>query len=172
MKKINAITIASIAVLSIAGFAFSAIPTQAEETEEHEEHFQLTQDIGDREFKQGQFLLLADWGHHEIEEAHVAVVVDCSKNGNSSLDLVYGHVLKDSEGETNLSIVELNNDNIVSDLSSPGSLCVYHVNIEPSETVPEITDFALINQDKKTVKTSNLAIATIHVDVEIEEHEE
>ena len=172
MKKIIYATIAAVLAISVIAIAFSAIPTHAEEEHEEEAHLQVTQDIGNRVYKQGQFLLLADFGHHHVEESHVAIVQDCDNNGNGNLDLAYGSVLKDSEGETNLTIVELNRDNIVQDLSTLGQLCTYHVGVEPSEQVPVITDIAVINKDSKKVKLSELAIATIHADIEIDEHEE
>lgn len=173
MKKIiSTTTIATILAVSIIAMAFSAIPTRAEEEHEEEAHLQVTQDIGNRMYKNGQFLLLADFGHHHAEESHVAIVQDCDKNGNGALDLVYGNVLKDSEGETNLTIVELNTANIVQDLSTLGQLCTYHIDIEPSKQIPVITDIAVINKDSTKIKLSELAIATIHADIEIEEHEE
>jgi hypothetical protein len=81
----------------------------------------------------GQFIHLYDSTPYMIKNGHVAVNVPCEDNSTASVQVLLGQA-------PNFTAAELEN---LPELSTPGEMCLYHVDIAPHEEV--ITDIAIKN---------------------------
>ena len=81
----------------------------------------------------GQFIHLYDSTPYMITNGHVAVNVPCEDNSTASIQVLMGQA-------PNFTAAELQN---LPELSTPGEMCLYHVDIAPHEEV--ITDVAIAN---------------------------
>ena len=81
----------------------------------------------------GQFIHLYDGTPYMITNGHVAVNVPCEDNSTASIQVLMGQA-------PNFTAAELEN---LPELSTPGEMCLYHVDIAPHEEV--ITDVAIAN---------------------------
>lgn len=81
----------------------------------------------------GKFIHLYDSTPYMITNGHVAVNVPCAGNSTASIQVLMGQA-------PNLTAAELEN---LPELSTPGEMCLYHVDIAPHEEV--ITDVAIVN---------------------------
>lgn len=80
-----------------------------------------------------KFIHLYDSTPYMITNGHVAVNVPCEDNSTASIQVLMGQA-------PNLTAAELEN---LQELSTPGEMCLYHVDIAPHEEV--ITDVAIAN---------------------------
>ncbi|HEX7818041.1 MAG TPA: hypothetical protein VF419_01565 [Nitrososphaeraceae archaeon] len=80
-----------------------------------------------------KFIHLYDSTPYMITNGHVAVNVPCEDNSTASIKVLLGQA-------PNLTAAELEN---LPELSTPGEMCLYHVDIAPHEEV--ITDVAIAN---------------------------
>jgi hypothetical protein len=80
-----------------------------------------------------KFIHLYDSTPYMITNGHVAVNVPCEDNSTASIQVLMGQA-------PNLTAAELEN---LPELSTPGEMCLYHVDIAPHEEV--ITDVAIAN---------------------------
>lgn len=80
-----------------------------------------------------QFIHLYDSTPYMITNGHVAVNVPCEDNSTTSIQVLMGQA-------PNFTAAELEN---LPELSTPGEMCLYHVDIAPHEEV--ITDVAIAN---------------------------
>ena len=81
----------------------------------------------------GKFIHLYDSTPYKIMNGHVAVNVPCEDNSTASIQVLLGQA-------PNFTAAELEN---LPQLSTPGEMCLYHVDIAPHEEV--ITDVAIAN---------------------------
>jgi len=81
----------------------------------------------------GKFIHLYDSTPYMITNGHVAVNVPCEDNSTASIQVLMGQA-------PNFTAAELEN---LPELSTPGEMCLYHVDIAPHEEV--ITDVAIAN---------------------------
>ena len=81
----------------------------------------------------GQFIHLYDSTPYKIMNGHIAVNVPCEDNSTASVQVLMGQA-------PNFTAAELEN---LPELSTPGEMCLYHVDIAPHEEV--ITDVAIAN---------------------------
>jgi hypothetical protein len=81
----------------------------------------------------GQFIHLYDSTPYMIMNGHVAVNVPCEDNSTAIVQVLLGQA-------PNFTAAELEN---LLELSTPGEMCLYHVDIAPQEEV--ITDVAIAN---------------------------
>ena len=81
----------------------------------------------------GQFIHLYDSTPYMITNGHVAVNVPCEDNSTASIQVLMGQA-------PNFTAAELEN---LPELSTPGEMCLYHVDIAPHEEI--ITDVAIAN---------------------------
>ena len=81
----------------------------------------------------GKFIHLYDSTPYMITNGHVAVNVPCEDNSTASIQVLMGQA-------PNFTAAELEN---LPELSTPGDMCLYHVDIAPHEEV--ITDVAILN---------------------------
>ena len=88
----------------------------------------------------GDYIELYDATPSKIVEGHFVAKVPCNANGQSQVDLLTGEApnLKSSDAE------------FVSQLSSPGKLCLYHVDLV-SGTNNTITDVAIKNNSTQDI---------------------
>jgi hypothetical protein len=96
----------------------------------------------------GGFIHLYDTTPYMIMNGHVAVNVPCEANSTASIQVLLGQA-------PNLTAAELEN---IPELSSPGELCLYHVDVIPGE-VPGtemghevLTDIAIMNPGQEDVE--------------------
>ena len=81
----------------------------------------------------GKFIHLYDSTPYMIKNGHVAVNVPCEDNSTANVQVLLGQA-------PNFTAAELEN---LPELSTPGEMCLYHVDIAPHEEV--ITDIAIAN---------------------------
>jgi hypothetical protein len=81
----------------------------------------------------GQFIHLYDSTPYKIMNGHIAVNVPCADNSTASIQVLVGQA-------PNFTAAELEN---VPQLSTPGTMCLYHVDIPPQGRT--VTDVAIIN---------------------------
>ena len=88
----------------------------------------------------GQFIHLYDSTPYMITNGHVAVNVPCEDNSTASVQVLLGQA-------PNFTAAELEN---LPELSTPGEMCLYHVDIAPHEEV--ITDIAIANPGEEDLE--------------------
>ena len=88
----------------------------------------------------GQFIHLYDSTPYMITNGHVAVNVPCEDNSTASVQVLLGQA-------PNFTAAELEN---LPELSTPGEMCIYHVDIAPQEEV--ITDIAIANPGEEDLE--------------------
>jgi hypothetical protein len=111
----------------------------------------------------GQFIHLYDSTPYMITNGHVAVNVPCEDNSTASIQVLMGQA-------PNFTAAELEN---LPELSTPGEMCLYHVDIAPHEEV--ITDVAIANPGDSDLdfppgSTAVIGINEIIPGAEEEEH--
>jgi hypothetical protein len=99
----------------------------------------------------GQFIHLYDSTPYMIMNGHVAVNVPCEDNSTASVQVLLGQA-------PNFTAAELEN---LPELSTPGEMCLYHVDIEPHEEV--ITDVAIANPGEEDLEFPPGSTAVIGV---------
>jgi hypothetical protein len=96
----------------------------------------------------GKFIHLYDTTPYMIMNGHVAVNVPCEDNSTASIQVLLGQA-------PNLTAAELEN---LPELSTPGDLCIYHVDVVPAEVPGSemghevITDIAIVNPGESDVE--------------------
>lgn len=109
------------------------------------------------------FIHLYDSTPYLIGNGHIAVNVPCEDNSTASLNMLIGQV-------PNLTAAELEN---VPELSTPGTLCLYHVDIPPQNLT--VTDIAIQNpgdSDEVLPPGSTVVIGVNEITPGLEDHEE
>jgi hypothetical protein len=99
----------------------------------------------------GGFIHLYDTTPYMIMNGHVAVNVPCEDNSTASVQVLIGQA-------PNFTAAELEN---LPELSTPGEMCLYHVDIEPHEEV--ITDVAIANPGEEDLEFPPGSTAVIGV---------
>lgn len=103
----------------------------------------------------GDYIHLYDVTPYMIKVGHVAVKLPCDSKSETSLKLLVGQA-------PNLKPANLE---LVKELSKPGTMCIYHVDIESGpQGVNPITDIALQNPTDNEVKFGPTASVVIGVD--------
>ncbi len=103
----------------------------------------------------GDYIHLYDVTPYMIKVGHVAVKLPCDSKSETSLKLLVGQA-------PNLKPANLE---LVKELSKPGTMCIYHVDVESTKQVNgTITDIALQNPTNKEVKFGPTATIVIGVD--------
>lgn len=111
----------------------------------------------------GQFIHLYDSTPYMITNGHVAVNVPCEDNSTASIQVLMGQA-------PNFTAAELEN---LPELSTPGTLCLYHVDIPPQNVT--VTDIALQNpgdSDEGLPAGSTVVIGVNEIMPGAEHHEE
>ena len=100
------------------------------------------------------FIHLYDTTPYLIKVGHVAAKLPCDTNNKTSLNVLIGQAPK-------LKPAELE---FIKELSTPGKMCIYHVDLESGSGENPITDVALQNPTDKEVKFGPTATVVIGVD--------
>lgn len=99
---------------------------------------------------EGDFIHLYDSTPYKIMNGHIAAKVPCDEGNATAVDVLIGQA-------PNLAPAELE---FVGSLSTPGELCLYHVDVASDETTP-ITDIAIANnftEDIDFPETSSIVL--------------
>ena len=151
MKKSTAgLLLASIAVLATLTIA---VPAESEELDSERLH--TTEYLAFKNIPANYYLLLFDSTPDAIASGHLAIKADCDKKGDGKVNVLLG-VAPDMEA------VNLNKNNMVSELSSLGSMCLYHIDLPPEHDML-VTDVALGNPSDKNVRLGPTSSITIYV---------
>ena len=100
----------------------------------------------------GGFYHLYDTTPYTITNGHIAVNVPCEDNSTASIQVLMGQA-------PNLAPAELEN---IPELSTPGEMCLYHVDIAPNAT-EVITDVAIANPGDSDLEFPTGSTAVIGV---------
>ncbi len=102
------------------------------------------------------YIHLYDTTPYMIKVGHVAVKLPCNSNSTTSLKLLIGQA-------PNLKPFNLD---LVKELSKPGTMCIYHADIESSQQGNNgiVTDVALQNPTNKFVKFGPTVTVELGVD--------
>jgi hypothetical protein len=97
------------------------------------------------------YIHLYDTTPYKIMNGHIAAKVPCDANSNSTLQIVTGQApdLKPAPLE------------LISELSKPGNLCIYHVDIPQGNTTT--TDIAILNPTDSQITLPNTSTVVIGV---------
>ncbi|HZD35810.1 MAG TPA: hypothetical protein VE130_11460, partial [Nitrososphaeraceae archaeon] len=82
----------------------------------------------------GGFIHLYDSTPYKITNGHIAANIPCDETSTSPLAILIGEA-------PNLSAANLT---VVNELSNPGTICIYHVDI-PTNATASLTDIAIQN---------------------------
>lgn len=90
--------------------------------------------LEDRSIPEGSFIHLYDSTPYKIMNGHVAAKLPCNDDNSTGVNVLIGQAPDFQQAELEL----------VSELSTPGELCLYHVDIASDQT-STITDIAIQN---------------------------
>jgi hypothetical protein len=135
---------------SVTDNATSATPSDevAEQTDEHENQTTtntVTRDsqtvlLEGESLPEGDFIHLYDSTPYKIMNGHIAAKLPCNDANSTEVNVLIGQA-------PNLQPAELE---FVGPLSTPGELCLYHVDVASDETTP-ITDIAIQNNSTENI---------------------
>ena len=135
---------------SVTDNATSATPSDevAEQTDEHENQTRtntVTRDsqtvlLEGESLPEGDFIHLYDSTPYKIMNGHIAAKLPCNDANSTEVNVLIGQA-------PNLQPAELE---FVGPLSTPGELCLYHVDVASDETTP-ITDIAIQNNSTEDI---------------------
>jgi hypothetical protein len=135
---------------SVTDNATSATPSDevAEQTDEHENQTStntVTRDsqtvlLEGESLPEGDFIHLYDSTPYKIMNGHIAAKLPCNDANSTEVNVLIGQA-------PNLQPAELE---FVGPLSTPGELCLYHVDVASDETTP-ITDIAIQNNSTEGI---------------------
>ncbi len=99
------------------------------------------------------FIHLYDATPYHIVSGHIASKLPCDAKGESALKIVVGQApdVKPMEME------------LVKELSSPGKMCIYHVDLPPEDYANNTTDIALLNPTDKAIRLPRTSTVVIGV---------
>jgi hypothetical protein len=104
----------------------------------------------------GGFIHLYDSTPYKITNGHIAANIPCDETSTSPLAILIGQA-------PNLSPANLT---VVSELSNPGTICIYHVDIPPNATTT-VTDIAIQNptdSDEELPASSTVVIGVNEIE--------
>jgi hypothetical protein len=135
---------------SVTDNATRATPSDgvAEQTDEHENQTStntVTRDsqtvlLEGESLPEGDFIHLYDSTPYKIMNGHIAAKLPCNDANSTEVNVLIGQA-------PNLQPAELE---FVGPLSTPGELCLYHVDVASDETTP-ITDIAIQNNSTEDI---------------------
>jgi hypothetical protein len=98
------------------------------------------------------FLHIYDSTPYKIMNGHIAAKLPCGDDGASEIKVVVGQA-------PDVKPVEME---IVNELSNPGKMCVYHVDLPP-EGIDVVTDAALLNPTDKAIRLPRTSTVVLGV---------
>lgn len=124
-------------------------------TDDTPERVHLTQYLAWKSMPPNEYMLLFDSTPDTIAAGHFAIKVDCTDDGTALVDVLLGVAPE-------MQTIQLNQANMVSDLSAPGKMCLYHVDL-PAEHDMLLTDIAISNSLDERIRLGATSTATIYV---------
>ena len=109
----------------------------------------------------GSFIHLYDSTPDAIATGHVAAKIPCNENSNATLTILTGSA-------PNVQPTELE---LVPELSTPGELCLYHVDLATEQGGNITTDIAIQNPGEEDVELPATSTVVIVLPGASEEHE-
>lgn len=153
MNKSMTLGLMSIAVLVVV--AYAATPAQSVMTDNTK-----IENRGDLAFKSipaHDFMHFFDTTPDTIAGGHFAIKVNCDQNGNAKVDALMGVAPE-------MNTIKLGDDNRVDALSTPGQMCLYHIDLPPEDNPDmKITDIAISNPSDQSIRLGPTASYTIYV---------
>ena len=127
-------------------------------------NFTIGGDLAFKSIPANDYMHLFDSTPDSLAGGHFAIKVNCDANGNGLVVALMGVAPE-------MNAIKLGEDNMVSDLSTPGQMCLYHIDLPPDPDML-ITDIALANPSDSRVRLGPTASYTIYVDAWGEQVEE
>ena len=154
-----------IGIFAILGVVYMAIPAESVETSNDKLH--VTQYLAWKMIPPNDYMLLLDTTPDTIAGGHFAIKADCDIHGNALIDVLMG------VAEEEIHSVKLTIHNMLAGLSTPGEMCLYHIDL-PAEPDMIVTDIAIFNPSDERVRLGLTSTATIYVNAfgEPLDHEE
>jgi hypothetical protein len=157
--KAQSITLAAILITAVGSTSILfASTTQYSNAQEHTST--VVRDsavvlLGERTLPGNNFIHLYDSTPYMIMSGHVAAKLPCNEEGESPLKVLIGSA-------PNLAAAEFE---ILNELSTPGEMCLYHVDIasHPETANGTITDIALQNPTEDNIQFPSTATVVIGV---------
>ena len=91
----------------------------------------------------------------KIATGHIQAHIPCDANGVSPLKVIGGMIIMPEE-------VPPLNMTLDTSMSTPGMICMYHLDIMP-QNKSSVTDIALLNPTEQNIMLPNMTSAIIHV---------
>ncbi|AIC15654.1 hypothetical protein [Nitrososphaera viennensis] len=112
--------------------------------------------VGPRTIAEGDFVHLYDATPDHIMVGHVALKIPCDDDSNPSLQVLIGQAP---------NLAPANNVTLISELSTPGQQCMYHVHIEShvDPDNPLITDVAVQNMGDEDVELTGTSTVFVGI---------
>ena len=151
MKK----SIAGLLVVITAVLTSVATLVPAESEEMETERLHITEYLAFKNIPGNEYLLLFDSTPDAIASGHLAIKANCDTAGDGKINVLLG-VAPD------MKATNLDKGNMVSELSSPGKMCLYHIDLPPEQDML-VTDVAISNPSEKNVRLGPTASITIYV---------
>ena len=180
MQNIQKYSIVAILTLLIGAGIFNSIPSYAQESNqtqtatEEEQHSteaghsaeqkkdynktstvrdSVTLLLQDNIIPAGDFIHLYDSTPYHIMNGHIALKLPCEDDSTSPIQVLIGSA-------PNMTAATLEN---IAQLSTPGELCLYHVDLIPSGNVTTLTDIALSNTAEEDIQLPPSATVVIGI---------
>ena len=153
-SRMHSLTLAAILIGAVGStsmlFASSLQFSNAQETVARDSQTVL---LEGKTLPSKDYIHLYDATPYLIKLGHVAAKLPCDSNNKTSLNVLIGQA-------PNVKPAELE---FIKELSTPGKMCIYHVDVESAGENP-VTDIALQNPTDKDVKFGPTATVVIGVD--------
>ena len=125
--------------------------------------------LQDKSIPGGDFIHLYDSTPYHILKGHVALKAPCDDNSTSSIQVLIGSApnmtavsLENLQSSTDPNMTLTARENFPT-LSTPGELCLYHVDVIPEGNVTTITDIALSNPTDEDIDFPPTATVVIGI---------
>jgi hypothetical protein len=142
-----------IALVATAVTAFSLLGTaNSQEAAKTVTRDSVTVLLDNKGIPAKDFIHLYDATPYMVASGHIAAKLPCDSSGESPLMIVLGQApdVKPAEME------------LVKELSSPGSMCIYHLDLTP-EGINTVTDVALLNPTDNAIRLPRTSTVVIGV---------
>jgi hypothetical protein len=167
MQNIKKYSIMAILTLSVIGGIFYNIPSsyaqegnQTQTAEEKEEYSEtsavrdsVTVLLQDMIIPATDFIHLYDSTPYNIMNGHIALKAPCEDDSTTPIQVLIGSA-------PNMTAATLEN---LPTLSTPGTQCLYHVDLIPSGNVTTLTDIALSNTSEEDIEFPPSATVVIGI---------
>jgi hypothetical protein len=150
---LTGIAIAAVAGLFVSLAVISQNQAASQETEHTVTRDTVTVLLDHKAIPAKDFIHLYDATPYHIMNGHVAAKLPCDSNSETELAVVVGQA-------PNVEPVEME---ILAELSKPGSMCIYHVDLPPEGMEHAVTDIALLNTTDKVVRLPRTSTVVIGV---------